>query len=105
MALDKRLNLLYRVEPGCLGPTGIDFIEGFCEFAQKKIKAPVYAQFHFVPRYDKSLPEREYKIANKSLSDTKVEAFLDKFDKDKGDFEEQIDELLAHAIDAYLNRL
>ena len=105
MSQDKRLHLLYRVEPGCLGPTGIDFVEGFCEFAQKKIKAPVYAQFCFVPRFDKALSEREYTIGNKNLSDTQVIAFLDKFDKEKSDFEDQIDELLSHAIDAYLNRL
>ena len=105
MSADKRLHLLFRVEPGCLGPTGIDFVEGFCEFAIKKIKAPVYAHFNFVPRYDKTLPEREYTFANKTLTDSQVSAYLAKFEKEKDDFEEQIDELLAHAIDAYFNRL
>lgn len=104
MSEDKRLCLLYRVEPGCLGPTGIDYVEGFCEFASQKIKAPAYAHFSFVPRYDKSLSEREYIFAGRTLTANQVCTFLDKFDKDKNDFEEQIDELLSHAIDAYLNR-
>ncbi|CAH9061308.1 hypothetical protein PSECIP111951_02461 [Pseudoalteromonas holothuriae] len=105
MSEDKKIRLLYRVEPGCLGPTGKDFVEGFCEFANSKIKPPVYALFSFVPRYDKTLPEREYTVANKNLSMAQVEAYLDRLDKDKDEFEEQIDELISHAIDAYLKRL
>ncbi|WP_216628489.1 hypothetical protein [Pseudoalteromonas caenipelagi] len=105
MSEDKRIRLLYRVEPGCLGPTGVDYVEGFCQFANKIIKPPIYASFNFVPRYDKSLPEREYKVGNKNLSSTQVIAYLDRLDKDKDEFEEQIDDLLSHAIDAYLKRL
>ncbi|WP_194710106.1 hypothetical protein [Pseudoalteromonas sp. S16_S37] len=105
MSEDKRIKLLYRVEPGCLGPTGVDYVEGFCQFANKIIKPPVYALFNFVPRYDKSLPEREYKVGNKNLSSNQVVAYLERLDKDKDEFEEQIDELLSHAIDAYLKRL
>ncbi|WP_105169964.1 hypothetical protein [Pseudoalteromonas sp. T1lg23B] len=104
MSDDKRIKLLYRVEPGCLGPTGKDFIEGFCNFANEKIKPPVYALFSFVPRYDKSLPEREYRVGNKNLSDQQVSAYLNRLEKDKNEFEEQIDELLSHAIDSYLRR-
>jgi hypothetical protein len=104
MTDDKRIILVYRVEPGCLGPTGSDFIEGFCDFANQKIKPPAYAVFNFVPRYDKSLPEREYKVGNKNLSELQAEAYLDKLGKDKEEFEEQIDELLSHAIEAYLKR-
>ncbi len=35
LADDKKLHLLYRVEPGCLGPTGADTIERFCEYANE----------------------------------------------------------------------
>ncbi|BBN83732.1 hypothetical protein PA25_37170 [Pseudoalteromonas sp. A25] len=105
MSEDKRIRLLYRVEPGCLGPTGVEFVEGFCQYANTKIKPPVYAVFSFVPRYDKSLPEREYKVGNKNLSESQVMAYLARLDKEKDQFEEQIDELLSHAIDAYLKRL
>ena len=29
-----QLAVIYRVEPGCLGPEGAAHIEGFCQFAQ-----------------------------------------------------------------------
>jgi hypothetical protein len=33
----KKLTVTFRVGPGCLGPDGIDHIEGFCKFAKKEV--------------------------------------------------------------------
>ena len=65
----KKLTVVYRVEPGCLGPTGRDNIEAFCDYANKEL-APTdsgFVNWEIMPRYDKSLPEMQYLIANKKL--------------------------------------
>lgn len=104
MTKDIRIHLLYRVEPGCLGPDGATFVEAFCEFAKKKIPPPNYAVFDFVPRYDKSLPEKEYAVVGKNITQGQAQSYFDKLDKDIDEFEEQVDELLSFAIDAFFKR-
>ena len=39
LPLYKKLLVMYRIEPGCLGPQGADYVEEFCVFAKQKIKA------------------------------------------------------------------
>ena len=36
---DKKIRLMYRIEPGCLGTKGAEHIEDFCRFANKHIKS------------------------------------------------------------------
>lgn len=47
---ERKIRLMYRVEPGCLGPDGANHIEDFCRFANKHIKSPYYGLFVFLPR-------------------------------------------------------
>ncbi|WP_409426075.1 hypothetical protein [Pseudoalteromonas sp. RW-H-Ap-1] len=101
---DKKIRLMYRVEPGCLGPDGVDHIEDFCRFANKHIKSPYYAQLLFLPRYDKQKDERQYSVKNRNLSQVQAKAYLNHFDIDIEEFEEQLDELLTKAIDLYFKR-
>jgi hypothetical protein len=104
MNKDMRIQLLYRVEPGCLGPDGIDQIEAFCQFAAEKIPPPNYAIFSFTPRYDKLLDEKEYSLMNRKISDAQVTNYFEKIDKPLDEFESQVDELIAFAVDAFFNR-
>ena len=104
MNKDMRIQLLYRVEPGCLGPDGVDYIEEFCQFAVKKISPPNYAIFSFVPRYDKLLAEKEYSLLNRKLTRGQVNSYFQKIEKQLEEFESQVDELIAFAVDAFLDR-
>jgi hypothetical protein len=101
---DKKIRLMYRVEPGCLGPQGVSHIEDFCRFANKHIKSPFYGQLLFLPRYDKQKGERQYSVKSRNLSQVQAKAYLNHFEINIDDFEEQLDELLTKAIDLYFKR-
>lgn len=103
---EKKLSVLFRVEPGCLGPNGKDFVDEFCQFAQKgvaKIDAD-FVHWDIVPRHDKRLPELEYKIRNKNLSHDKAAKYLELFDKCLDDFEQHLNDKLGLLIEIYLAR-
>ena len=101
---DKQLAVLFRLEPGCLGPQGIDFVEEFCSFINKQPPELHYARFHFVARYDKKLPEWEYSINKRNLNDEKVALYLNLFQTNKHSFEEEIEELLVQRIELFFSR-
>jgi hypothetical protein len=101
---EKKIHLMYRVEPGCLGPEGVDHIEDFCRFANKHIKSPYYGQFVFLPRYDKQKSERQYSVNSRNLSQVQAKAYLNHFEIHIDNFEEQLDELIAKSIDLYFKR-
>lgn len=106
LPLYKKLTVLFRVEPGCLGPDGADHIEGFCKFAKKQVTGlhSDFVRWSITPRFDKSLPETEYKTNNKRLNHDKAEKYLHIFGQELDDFEEQFQELLSELIDQYLGR-
>ncbi|QYJ84540.1 hypothetical protein K0I73_09600 [Shewanella mesophila] len=102
---DKKLVILCRIEPGCLGPDGIDHIADFCRYANQALKGEGN---HFVkwlplPRYDKSLAEIEYSVGDKGLSRAQATAYLQVFNRDLAQFEEQFHDLLALMINRYLS--
>ncbi len=101
---DKKLNVLFRVEPGCLGPDGINHIEKFCQFAQQQVEAidADFVHWDIVARFDKLLPEMEYKIANKKLTHDKAAKYLAIFEKDLDEFEGHLNDKLGELIDNYL---
>ena len=101
---DKKLTVIFRLEPGCLGPDGSDHIEAFCGVAQRQI-ATMDADFvHWVliPRFDKSLAEMQYKVSDKNLSHEQAVKYLSMFDKELDEFEEHLHDRVAHMIDEYL---
>ncbi len=103
---DKKLMVLFRVEPGCLGPKGKDLIDEFCRFAQKGV-ANIDADFvhwDIVARHDKALPELEYKIRDKKLSHDKAAKYLALFDKSLDEFEQHLNDQLGLLIEIYLKR-
>jgi len=101
---DKKIRLMYRIEPGCLGPKGAEHVEDFCRFANKHIKSPFYGQFVFLPRYDKTIDERQYSVNSRNLSLAQARAYLKHLEINIEEFEEQLDELLTKAIDLYFKR-
>ena len=74
LAQNKKLTVIYRLEPGCLGPQGLDHIDNFCYFAQEKVQSidSDIIIWKVLPRNDKILPEMEYKLNNKKLSREKT---------------------------------
>jgi hypothetical protein len=86
---DKKLTVLFRVEPGALGPEGDKHVESFCKFAAKELVSldSDYICWEIVPRFDKSLPEMEFKINGKKLSHEQAAKYLELFDQDLDSFE------------------
>ncbi|RCU49489.1 hypothetical protein DU002_11240 [Corallincola holothuriorum] len=106
VAEERKLLVIIRVEPGCLGPDGADHIEGFCQLAQLAFE-PRYAgiiRWQVVPRYDKSLPELQYLMANKNLAHEQVEKVLDLINLSLDDFEIETGDRLSMLIDKTLRR-
>lgn len=103
----KKLKVIYRIEPGCLGPQGESHIIGFCDFAQKNFQ-PAQSelfQFEIVPRRDKSQPEKQYNINDKKLPHDKVTRLLDSLDKNINEFEDELDEHLVSLIELYFDNI
>jgi hypothetical protein len=103
---DKKLTVLFRVEPGCLGPEGINHVDRFCEFVGDKTDfvETNYIHMDIVPRHDKALPEIEFRVGNKLLSHAKAEKYLALFDEVLDDFEMSLYEGIAKSINQYFER-
>ncbi|NDW22552.1 hypothetical protein [Alteromonas hispanica] len=102
----KKLLVMFRIEPGCLGPQGADYVEEFCTFAKQKLKNHHghCLRWSIKPRYDKSLPELEFQIKNSVVSRENAAKYMDRFDIDIDTFEEGLEESLADFIDAFFER-
>jgi hypothetical protein len=101
-----KLTLVFRIEPGCLGPDGKDYIEEFCLLVQK-----AFEQTHqrtvvleIIPRFDKQLPETEYRIGERGLSREKAARLLSALGKDLDALESQLNDALPNLIEHYLAR-
>jgi len=101
---DKKLTIIVRVEPGCLGPDGNNHVEGFCSVAQIEIEQinSDFINWEIIPRHDKSLPEIQYKAINKILTNKQATKYLEFFDKKLDELEEHVNERLAILIDQHL---
>ncbi|WP_166424823.1 hypothetical protein [Paraglaciecola sp. 20A4] len=106
LPLYKKLTVTFRVEPGCLGPDGLVHIEGFCQYAKLRVAAlhNDFVRWRIVPRYDKNLPETEYKTNNKRLDHIKARQYLSVFEQELDAFETHFQDELARLIDLYLGR-
>ena len=103
---NKKLTVYYKMEPGCLGPDGASFIEDYCTFAQSQIAEldQYFINWVIEPRFDKTLPEIQYKINGKELAPSMVEKYLAVFDRELNAFEDHYNELLMGYIDTFLKR-
>ena len=101
---DKKITVVIRVEPGCLGPDGSDHIEKYCNAAQIEIESidSGFVNWEVIPRFDKSLPEIQYKAADKMLTHDQAAKYLELFNRKIDEFEDYANEKLAIQIDQYL---
>lgn len=102
----QKLTVLFRLEPGCLGPDGSQYAQDFCNKANHVMKVvdAGFVIWHIVPRVDKTLPEIEYSVGTKTLSRDKADKYLELFDKELDEFELHLDEKLTVLVDAYLSK-
>ncbi|MBR9885677.1 MAG: hypothetical protein GYB21_19370 [Oceanospirillales bacterium] len=102
---EKKLCVIYRLEPGCLGPNGHDHIKDFCVFADKALRSfdSAFVIWKVQSRDDKSLPEMEYTINNKRLSRDKADRYLALMGKNIDDFEAYIHEDISHMIEDFFS--
>jgi len=103
---NKKLTIIFRVEPGCLGPKGADLIDDFCAYSNSHIQdfETEIINWDIVPRLDKSLEEMQYMLNDKRLSEDKAQRYLNMLNKEIGEFEERLHEKIADLIDQFSNR-
>lgn len=95
---NKKLAVTYRIEPGCLGPQGFNYIEGFCQFAEQNVQSldADFIHWRIIPRHDKTLNEMAYSVAEKQLTQKQADQYLQIFSKTLEEFEDHIqDECIA----------
>ncbi|WP_019528867.1 hypothetical protein [Dasania marina] len=101
---EKKLTVLSRIEPGCLGPEGIDHVDAFCEFAQQALASldSDFVHWQLSPRMDKNMPEMQYQLSHKNISHEQAERYLRLFNGSLDEFESHLHEELAGLIDQFL---
>ncbi|BDX07553.1 hypothetical protein [Planctobacterium marinum] len=100
---DKKLHVLFRVEPGCMGPAGIDHIQDYCKYAQQRVQS-LHAEFvkwEIVARMNKKLPEMQFRALNKNLTHDQAEKYLAVFGQNLEEFEEHLHDMLALLVDEF----
>jgi len=104
--LDKKLVILFRMEPGSLGPEGQNYIQEFCDFAQVQLQASAkpYITWAIVPRFDKTLSEMEFQISGKKVPETKAKQYLKVFDENLSDFEDELENNLEAIVNQFFGR-
>lgn len=102
----QKITVVCRVEPGCLGPDGKQYIEEFCELALRVFMRvnPEHIQWDIIPRYDKTMPEIQYKLGDRVLTSAQADRYLQVCHLTLEKFEEQLNSLLTKLIDHHLDR-
>jgi len=97
---------IYRLEPGCLGPDGAQYITEFCQFAQPLVSshAPVFMQCVLTPRFDKSLPELQFSLGGRILTEAQAERLCSSYQTDADTLVEELNHHLMLLIDQYFGR-
>lgn len=100
---EQKLTVTYRVEPGCLGPTGADLIEAFCQYAQSQLQTldADYINWSIIPRFDKTLPEMSYQVLGKRTTHQQAEKYLSVFGKSLDELEAHLTDKLAELIGSF----
>jgi hypothetical protein len=103
--VDKKLAVTYRVEAGCLGPDGLNYIAAFCKFSQSELQTldSGYVVWNIIHRADKTLPEIQYGLVGKTIDSHKAEKYLSTFGKNIDDFESQLSDNLATLISQFMS--
>lgn len=99
-----KLQVICRLEPGCLGPEGASKIDEFCQFILDDMNAlnTGYISLSVVPRNDKSLPEMQFNVVGKKMTREQAGKYLQTFDKNLDDFEGELEGKLELLIDKFM---
>jgi uncharacterized protein YutD len=102
---DKKLAITYRVEAGCLGPDGLNYISDFCNFAQLELQTldSNHIVWNIVHREDKTLPEMQYSLVGKIINSHKAEKYLSIFGETLDDFEYHLSDHLTTLIRQFMS--
>jgi len=101
---DEKLIVECRIEAGCLGPAGSEYVDGFCEFATCEFRHfdTNKISWNIIPRQNSSQAEVQYTIVGKKLSQQQAAKYLSVMDIDIAEFESQIDDRLILLIEQYM---
>lgn len=104
--VEKRLSVIYRVEPGCLGPEGSSHIEGFCRFAQTAIETieADYVHWDIIPRYDKTLSEMQFNVLGKKISQSQASKYLQVYGRNLDELESHLGDKLSELITLFMSK-
>ncbi|MBP4040126.1 MULTISPECIES: hypothetical protein [Aeromonas] len=99
-----RLTIQIRLEPGCLGPDGKHHIDAFCTAASRvfAVIEPERVNWVLIPRHDKQLPEQEFLIEGRKLSEAQAGLLLQRLGLALDPLLEQSDAVLSQLIERYL---
>ncbi|BCE01822.1 hypothetical protein [Marinicellulosiphila megalodicopiae] len=103
---DKKLSVLYRLEPGCLGPQGKGLIDEFCNFAHTQLDSleSHAIALNIIPRHDKTLNEMQCILAGNNISHTQAKKYLNLLKIDLDEFENNLDDKLETLITEFMNK-
>lgn len=103
--INKKLAVTYRVEAGCLGPDGLNYISEFCHFAETELQTfeSDYIVWNIVHRVDKTLPEIQYRIIGKKIDSHKAKKYLSIFGKTLDDIESNLSDYLETLITQFMS--
>ncbi|MGY3858894.1 hypothetical protein [Aeromonas intestinalis] len=103
----KRLHIQIRIEPGCLGPDGKAHIDRFCNAASRIFATlePERISWVLLPRHDKQLPEQEFFIEGRKLSEEQAGLVLQRMGLTLSLLQERSDALLAQLVERYFKTL
>lgn len=102
----KKMTVIFRMEPGSLGPDGKQYVDEFCAFAQTQLQtcAEYYLNWIIVPRLDKTLSEMKYQLGDKVLNQQQAEKYLSLFGENYAHFEDQLENNLEAIINQFFGR-
>jgi len=103
---ERKMRVLFRIEPGSLGPDGAEHVVEFCLFAQAQFQAcsVYYLNWVIEPRFDKKLKEMNFELGSKELDKAQVDKYFAFFGENYAHFVEQLENNLEAMIDQYFGR-
>jgi len=101
---ERKLVVVFRVEPGSLGPDGVDHVIGFCLYSQQELENnnEKLVRCEIIPRNDKSLPEMEYRVSNKKLSHGQASKYLSALGGSLDAFDDALLDSMSNFIEQYM---
>ncbi|STQ75417.1 hypothetical protein [Grimontia hollisae] len=104
MPENMKIQVVCRLEPGCLGPEGASKIDEFCQYILDDMStlSTGFITLAVVPRNDKSLPEMQFNVLGKKMKREQAGKYLQGFGKSLDDFESELEEKLEVLIEKFM---